>query len=75
MLKHIKVIQQKELHSWQGLEILYTQRPGKTSLLTNTGIGTSDKINNKKESAMTTYFKLEDERFKFFIEQMNRYRD
>jgi len=40
------------------MEIQYTSRPG-----------VNDKIASKKEeSAQTIYFKLEEERFKFFIE-------
>mmetsp|Transcript_352 Transcript_352/g.474 ORF Transcript_352/g.474 Transcript_352/m.474 type:complete len:109 (-) Transcript_352:210-536(-) len=63
-MKHIQIIQQNESRSWTGLQVPFTQRPGIGNIHTN-----------RKYTKMSEYFKLEDERFKCFLELVNRVKD
>ncbi len=63
-LKHIKIQQQKELRTWNGLNVDYIGRPGIQNI-----------IANKKYNRIVEYFKLEDERWKYFLECMSKYKE
>lgn len=63
-LKHIKIQQQKELRTWNGLNVDYISRPGIQNI-----------IANKKYNRIVEYFKLEDERWKYFLECMSKYKE
>ena len=61
-LKHIKIQQQKELRTWKGLNVEFIGRPGIINQL----------LTSKKYVRIVEYFKLEEERWKYFLECMNK---
>jgi hypothetical protein len=67
LLKKIKMIQANDLKTWKGLPVEYISRPG---LLLNAGSGPQ-----KRQSKTVEHLRIEDERFKVFLEGLIRYRE
>lgn len=65
VLKRVKVIQLQAAKTWKGMNVDFIGRPGIYQVM-NT---------NKKFEALAEYQKIEDERFRYFLEGINKYKE
>ena len=80
LLKKIKAIQANDLKNWKGLPVEYISRPGNYFQLCNMlfcfpGLLLNAQLSRAKPTKTADYLKVEDERFRVFLEGLIRYRE